>query len=61
MEVLYVYSILVFSTKKGYSSFLEKVFVFHKICFKVKVLKTFYWLPHKNVPIPQTEGDFENP
>ena len=41
MEVLYVYSILVFSTKKGYSSFLEKVFVFLKICFKVKVLKTF--------------------
>ena len=45
MEVLYVYSILVFSTKKGYSSFLEKVFVFHKICFKVKVLKTFKILP----------------
>ena len=42
MEVLYgidVYSILVFSTKKRCSSFLEKVLVFHKIYFKVKVLK----------------------
>ena len=29
------------STKKHYSSFLKKVFVFEKICFKVKVLKTF--------------------
>ena len=33
--------ILVLSTKKRYSSFLKKVFVFQKICFKVKVLKTF--------------------
>ena len=30
-----------FQLKKRYSSFLEKVFVFQKICFKVKVLKTF--------------------
>ena len=36
-----VFSILVVSTKKRYSSFLKKVFVFQKICFKVKVLKTF--------------------
>ena len=38
-------------TKKRYSSFLKMVFVFHKICFKVKVLKTFFrfqWLSHKN-------------
>ena len=35
------FSILVVSTKKRYSSFLKKVFVFQKICFKVKVLKTF--------------------
>ena len=28
------------STKKWYPSFLKKVFVFQKICFKVKVLKT---------------------
>ena len=27
--------------KKKYSSFLKKVFVFQKICFKGKVLKTF--------------------
>ena len=32
------FSILVLSTKKLYSSFLKKVFVFQKICFKVKVL-----------------------
>ena len=36
-----VFSISVVSTKKLYSSFLKKVFVFQKICFKVKVLKTF--------------------
>ena len=36
-----VFPILVVSTKKRYSSFLKKVFVFQKICFKVKVLKTF--------------------
>ena len=35
-----VFSILVVSIKKKYSSFLKKVFVFQKICFKVKVLKT---------------------
>ena len=37
----YVSSILVVSTKKQCSSFLEKVFIFQKIYFKVKVLKTF--------------------
>ena len=36
-----VFSILVVSTKNRYSSFLKKVFVFQKICLKVKVLKTF--------------------
>ena len=35
------FSILVLSTKRWYSSFLKKSFVFQKICFKVKVLKTF--------------------
>ena len=35
-----VFSALVNSTKKGYSNFLEKVFVFQKNCFKVKALKT---------------------
>ena len=33
------FSILLFSTKKRDSSFLKKIFVFHKICFRVKVLK----------------------
>ena len=36
-----VLSILVVSTKKRFSSFLKKIFAFQKICFKVKVLKTF--------------------
>ena len=35
------FSILVLSTKKQYSSFLKNVFVFQKICSRVKVLKTF--------------------
>ena len=59
-----VSSILVVSTKKRYSSFLEKVFVFQKICFKVKVLKTFQTFNgchRKKKPIPQTEGYFESP
>ena len=34
-------SILVFSTKKWYSSFLKSVCLFQKIYFKVKVLKSF--------------------
>ena len=37
----YDFSILAHSTKKRYSTFSKKVFVFQKICFKVKVLKTF--------------------
>ena len=44
MVVLYgtvAFSIFVLSTKKLYSSFLKKAFVLQKICFKVKVLKTF--------------------
>ena len=36
-----VFSILVVSTKKRHSSLLKNVFVFKKICVKVKVLKTF--------------------
>ena len=36
-----VFSILMVSTKKLYSSFSKRVFVFQKICFKVKVLKKF--------------------
>ena len=57
-------SILVLSTKKRYLSFLKKVFVFQKICFKVKVMgtiKSFSDCYIKNMPISQTEGYFENP
>ena len=36
-----LFLILVVSTKKQYLTFLKRVFVFQKICFKVKVLKTF--------------------
>ena len=36
-----VFSILVFAAKKRYSSFLKRVCVSQKICFKVKALKTF--------------------
>ena len=36
-----VFSILVASNEKRYSSFLKEVFVFQKVCFKVKILKTF--------------------
>ena len=32
---------VVIRTKKWYSSFLRKVLVFQKTCFKVKFLKTF--------------------
>ena len=44
VAVLYenhAFSILVLSTKNLYSSFLKKVFLFQKISFKVKLLKTF--------------------
>ena len=43
MTVLYrndAFSILVLSAIKQYSNFLKKAFVFQKIYFKVKVLKT---------------------
>ena len=44
MAVLYgndTFLISVLSTKKSFSSFLIKVFVLQKICFKVTVLKMF--------------------
>ena len=44
MAVLYgndAFSILVLSTKKWYYSYLKKIFIFQKICFIVKVLKSF--------------------
>ena len=34
------FSAIVLSTKKRYASFLKKMFIFDKICFKVRVLKT---------------------
>ena len=37
----HAFSILVLSSEKRYYNFLKKVFLFHKICFIVKVLKTF--------------------
>ena len=47
------------STKKRYSNFLKKVFVFQKTCFKFKVLKTFK-ISSEKMPILQTDGYFEN-
>ena len=44
MTVFYgndAFSILLLSTKKRHSIFLKKAFIFQKICFKFKVLKTF--------------------
>ena len=60
-----VFSVLVVSTKNRISRFLKKVFVFQKICFKVKVLKTFSMFPDLHIKtcwsVSQTEGYFENP
>ena len=66
MAVFYendAFSILVRSTKKRYPSFLNKVVVLYKICFKVKVLKMLkiFTDRHIKTPISQTEGYFENP
>ena len=57
------FSIFVLSTKKLYSSFLKKVFIVQKICFKVKVLKSFEICSDchiKNMLISQTVVYFEN-
>ena len=49
------YSILIPSSKKRYSSFLKKVFVFKKIYFKsIENIQDFHWLSHKDIPICQT-------
>ena len=43
MAVFYgndAFSIVELSTEEWYSGFLKKVFVWRKICFKVKILKT---------------------
>ena len=48
-------AIFVASTKIRYSRFLKKVFVFQKICFKVKVLKTCRSLKRRAIlKIPST-------
>ena len=60
-------SILMVSTKKQYSSVLKKFFVFQKIYFTVKVLKTFKISTHCHtsrtevMPTFRTENYFENP
>ena len=55
--------ILALSTKKSYSSFLEKVFILQNICFKVKILKMFQISSDSYIKtsISQAEGPFENP
>ena len=47
-----VFSILVASAKKSYSSFLKKVF--QKLCFKVKVLKTFETFTDRDIKTCQS-------
>ena len=67
MAVLYgddAFSILVLSAKIIHSSFLKKVFVFHKIYLIVKILKTFKIFTDcfiKNVPASKIERYLENP
>ena len=62
MEIL-CFQYYYFEIKRRYSSFVKKVFVFQKISFKHEVVKTFKISSgcHKNMPISQTEGYFENP
>ena len=43
------FSILVLSTKTGYSSFLKRAYFFQKIGFKVKILKTFKIFSHSHI------------
>ena len=57
IAVLYrnvAFSILVLSTKTRYSSFLKRVYVFQKICFKVKALKTFEISSHCHIKTYQS-------
>ena len=57
-----VLSILVASTKKRYSSFLKEDFVFQKICFQVKVLKTFETFSDCHIKTSLSNGGlFRNP
>ena len=58
-----IFSVLVVSTKKRYSSFLKKVFVSRKFVSKLSIenVWNFHWFLHKNMPVFQTEGYFANP
>ena len=51
-------------SKKRYSSFLKRVCIFQKQCFKVEILKTLEIsgdCHQKNMPISKAEGYFKNP
>ena len=67
MAVLYgndAFSILMRSTKKQYSSFFGKSFRFLENLFQSwsnENVQNFHWLTHKNMPLSQMEGYFENP
>ena len=67
MAILYgndAFSILVLPTKKQYSSFLKKGFCFPENLFQswsIDNVQNVHWLSHKNMPISQMEGYFENP
>ena len=55
---------LVLSTKKQITSFFEKGFSFPENLFQsqsIENVQNVYWLSHKNMPVSQTEGFFENP
>ena len=55
----FAFFVAVLSTKKRYSSFPQKVFIFQKTCFKVKVMKTFK-ISKKKMPIFEMESYFRN-
>ena len=60
------FSILVLSNKKWYSCYLNEAFVFQKISFKVKVLKTFKLFTDCHIKTCRSfrlsdGGYFENP
>ena len=53
-----------FQLKKGTLQFFEKGFQFPENLFQSQSIENiwnFHWLSHKNMPISQTEGYFENP
>ena len=54
-----VFLILMLSTKNGIPVIWKSFF--QKICFKVKVLKTFYWLSHKTCRFPKRRAIFKIP